>query len=363
MRLKAWMRWVPWLSFLMPLQSLAGDKPVVAIFDIQTKRITLEADVLDLLADQLVTGLSASGKFQVVPRSQLKERLSQQKTDSYKACYDQQCQIELGREVAAAKSLATQIGKIADQCTITANLFDLKKATTDAAAQETGGCDERSLFSMLRTVLAKINHPEAPVAGDGQQQSVAKTAPPVGEELLNGSFQAGPGPFPAQFKGWAMSCAHAPGRYDCSSNMDPSKAQFDGTPVFLSVKENYEIEYTMYFLRSDTRTSVAMGIGQGPNNRGIYLNISIDGEPHIFVNYSDGSNWSYIIHDRANPDITRDGEIRARVLVKGSRVSFFIKDKRVAVFDAPISVSGGIRMVLGGPGGFSLRSLIVRDAP
>jgi len=95
----------------------AGDeRPIVVVFSVEMKNLRMsrpEQDALsDYLTDYLTGKLAGAGVFQVVPRDQLKKRLMKQKTRSYKECYDQSCQIELGRELAAEKTLATKVLKL-----------------------------------------------------------------------------------------------------------------------------------------------------------------------------------------------------------------------------------------------------------
>jgi hypothetical protein len=91
-----------------------------------------------------------------VPRDQLKKRLLEQKKMSYKQCYDQNCQIELGREMAAEKTLATQIIKIGSSCTVNASLYDLKKAAAETAASVKGKCDEDGLLASIDKVVGEL---------------------------------------------------------------------------------------------------------------------------------------------------------------------------------------------------------------
>jgi formylglycine-generating enzyme required for sulfatase activity len=140
--------------------------PVVAVFDIQTKRIAFQKDVLEGMTDYLGSLLAKHG-YQVVPRSQLRERLTTAKTASYKECYEESCQIEIGKELAADKSLATQILKLGGQCKVTVALYDLKKATSERAGTRSGTCGEedvvRSLeLAVLDLVGLKAAEPVAP---------------------------------------------------------------------------------------------------------------------------------------------------------------------------------------------------------
>lgn len=143
-------------SIFMSPSGICSERPIVAVFDVEAKRVDLSHDLLDALADYLATKLAETGKYQVVPRDQIRERISVQKKESYKTCFDQACQIEMGRELAAEKTVATQVSKFADVCTVGVTLYDLKKAATEAAATEEGSCDERSLLKALNSVVRKF---------------------------------------------------------------------------------------------------------------------------------------------------------------------------------------------------------------
>jgi len=136
----------------------AAEKPIVAVFDMEDRGSGLDKQVLVNLTDYLAS-LLAEGGYQVVPRDQIRERLKEQKTESYKECYDQSCQIELGRELAAQKSLDISILKIGNKCQMTANLYDLKKATTELAANADAECNEESLLAALKIIGEKLCRP------------------------------------------------------------------------------------------------------------------------------------------------------------------------------------------------------------
>jgi len=133
-----------------------GERPIIAVFDIQAKRIKLPRGMLDALTDYLASRLTETGKYQVVPRDQLKERLMEKKKSSYKHCYNKKCQIEMGRELAAEKTVDAQVSKFADVCTLSVTIYDLGKSATEAAATERGGCDEKGLLGSLDRAVNKL---------------------------------------------------------------------------------------------------------------------------------------------------------------------------------------------------------------
>jgi formylglycine-generating enzyme required for sulfatase activity len=158
------------------LSQAQGSAPIIAVFNVEAKGVLLAADVVDNLSDYVASRLAESGKYQVVPRAQLKSRLVEAKTESYKECYDETCQIELGRELAAQKTLATRIAKVGSQCTISLNVFDLGRATSETAATVSGLCTEDGIMVSLGTATEKLTGTAAP----SSQPAPARTPVPLG---------------------------------------------------------------------------------------------------------------------------------------------------------------------------------------
>ncbi|MBN2494976.1 MAG: hypothetical protein JXR96_10330 [Deltaproteobacteria bacterium] len=127
----------------------------MAVFDLEVKGTTLDSSAIDRLTDYLGALLARKG-FKVVPRSQLKSRLTEAKKGTYRECYDESCQIEIGKELAAQKSLASQVLKIGMQCKVTVNLFDLKTAASDGAGAGSGNCDEDGIVASLEKAVADL---------------------------------------------------------------------------------------------------------------------------------------------------------------------------------------------------------------
>jgi hypothetical protein len=133
----------------------ASDRPIVAVFDVEVKGLKMDPKVLDRLTDYL-GALMAERGYKVVPRSQLRERLRQEKKGSYRRCYDQVCQIDIGKEMAAQKSLATQVLKIGSKCKVTVTLFDLLQSASEGAGTTSGGCNEDGVVESLEKDVANL---------------------------------------------------------------------------------------------------------------------------------------------------------------------------------------------------------------
>ncbi len=129
----------------------------MAVFGVELgPRVKLPKAACDGVADYLATRLTESGRYQVVPRDQLRQRLVQEKKKSYKECFDQTCQIEIGKELAAEKTLSTKVIRLGKRCTVTLTLYDLRKAATEAAASQHGSCGEDEVIGSLDKALDKL---------------------------------------------------------------------------------------------------------------------------------------------------------------------------------------------------------------
>lgn len=139
----------------------AADKApsVLAVFtieDARPKRQRLNQRKVDALSNLLRSQLAAGGAYQIVPGGEMQAVLRDRKADSYQACYDEACQIEIGKELAAEKSLATKITRIGSKCIITSTLYDLGRGTTETSADYKGGCQEDALITALDEIVVQL---------------------------------------------------------------------------------------------------------------------------------------------------------------------------------------------------------------
>ena len=139
-----------------PTSKPARRQEILAVFDVQDAAGRFSARKLEQMTDYLAVKMTDIAGYRVVPRDQLRQRLQDQKTSGYKKCFDESCQIELGRAVSAQKSLATKMLRLGSKCAITATLYDLKTETTVAAASVDSDCREDSLMSGLEEIARKL---------------------------------------------------------------------------------------------------------------------------------------------------------------------------------------------------------------
>lgn len=143
--------------------------PVVAVFEIENRGSPLTGDELIALTDYLGTRLGERGRFQIIPRQEIRKRLVEQKKASFKSCYDQSCQIEVGRELAAQFTVSTSISRVGRTCIITSALYDLRKAATTTTASAKGPCTADDLLAAMDQIAAKL---------EGGKAATIKPPPP-----------------------------------------------------------------------------------------------------------------------------------------------------------------------------------------
>ncbi len=141
---------------LAALAGRAAERPIVAVFPIQDVSGKLERTLVDSLTETLSAAVATGGSFSIQAPGDMKRLLTEKTSESYRACFDERCQIELGRELAANKILNAKIIQLGDACTVTAALYDLRTQATDITATEDGGCSPKQLKGSLDRVAARI---------------------------------------------------------------------------------------------------------------------------------------------------------------------------------------------------------------
>jgi len=157
------------LALLLLVEGLARgqDRPIVAVFDIEDtrdRRDRLSPQKLQSLTDYLGNKLAIEGKFKIVPRDSVRAAIQAKKKESFKECYDEACQIEIGKEIAAQKSLATKIDQLGEECIVTSTLFDLRQSATENSASYRGPCGRGDLLTAIEQIAARLRGETGAVA-------------------------------------------------------------------------------------------------------------------------------------------------------------------------------------------------------
>lgn len=175
---------VLWLGFFLvaafPVaEVLAQSKDdIIAVFDIENRAPSFNEAALERLNDYLFFSLASAG-FKLTPQNQVRQRVVELKTESHRDCYDETCQIELGKTVAAQKSLATRLILLADdQCLIAMVLYDLKTETTEKGAKVTCPCTTSGALAAIDEVIAGFSGKSTTNTGDPGANQVAINLPP-----------------------------------------------------------------------------------------------------------------------------------------------------------------------------------------
>jgi hypothetical protein len=123
-----------------------GEGAVVALFDVTDASGQLDGEAQDQLSEYLSVRATQALGYRVLPRASVRELLLEKKAESYRACAEEACQIELGKALAAEKTLATRLIRLGASCALTTTLFDLKTETAELAASIKTKCQKESLL-------------------------------------------------------------------------------------------------------------------------------------------------------------------------------------------------------------------------
>ncbi len=147
-----------WLGLVLsPLPALAQTGlPVVAVFPLNGKGTGFKTAELERLTEYVSAQVTASKKYQVVPQSEIRSAIKNQVKKSYKQCFDEKCQIEIGKSIAAEKTIFGGISKFGKRCMVNFTLYDLEKATSEEAGSARGGCGEDDVLNLLDVALGQL---------------------------------------------------------------------------------------------------------------------------------------------------------------------------------------------------------------
>lgn len=151
-------------------------RPVLLVLQIEDGTQQLGPVEIEHLSTYLSSSLAETGSFDIVPREELRAVLDRERAESYRACYDEACQIELGRELAAQKVLTTKVLVVGAQCVVSSTLIDLAKAASESAKTAKTACTPEGFVSAIDEIVLALSG-KAPSA----QTLGAKETPSGGE--------------------------------------------------------------------------------------------------------------------------------------------------------------------------------------
>lgn len=130
--------------------------PVAAVFDVESRGGALSPTFVATLGDRLAAEVLATGRFQVVPRDALRNRLATAKGGSFKSCFAESCQIELGRELGAQRVWGALLVQAGPECHLALRMNDLGSAHGVKAATVAGGCSEDEVLATIKLAVRKL---------------------------------------------------------------------------------------------------------------------------------------------------------------------------------------------------------------
>ncbi len=132
---------------------------VVAVMDVKDlnagNKGAIGPDLIRNLGSQLRIFIAQRGAKTVDQSAQdlaLRDQIKEMKNESYKTCYDDSCQIELGKALAASHILRSQVTRFGSRCVLNAELFDLRREVTIAASSSRGDCEPEGFLRMSQEV-------------------------------------------------------------------------------------------------------------------------------------------------------------------------------------------------------------------
>ncbi|MBI4816421.1 MAG: hypothetical protein HY791_09185 [Deltaproteobacteria bacterium] len=155
----------------------------LAVFDLRADT-SFDPEWVSTLSEYFVIRLASAG-FRIVPKEEVKRRLAEDRRRSYDACYDEACQIEIGKESAARRIVVSSLRRFGSQCVISSAVLDVEKMVAGRASSWTSACEEARLVRGVEKVVSALSRPKKT---NPLQPSVAfafRASGPVTESLAN----------------------------------------------------------------------------------------------------------------------------------------------------------------------------------
>jgi hypothetical protein len=144
---------------VVPPPAPPSDPRIVAVMDVENASDSVGEELARNLSDQLRIFVAQQG-IKTIDRSAqeraLRAQLQALKTESYEECYDDSCQVELGKAVAASHILRSKISNFGSRCVLNGELIDLTREVTIKAASAQGACQAEGFLEMSEAVARDL---------------------------------------------------------------------------------------------------------------------------------------------------------------------------------------------------------------
>jgi hypothetical protein len=143
-------------QLISALQSPESGNRLFAVFPISiTLRRALEGPEVESLNTLFATELEERG-LRLIPPANLRHKLLKAKAESYRACFDDSCQIEAGKELAAEAIIHVSISALGDECVASARAYDLRTETSVGSISVRTPCGAKQLGDALEQVAVNL---------------------------------------------------------------------------------------------------------------------------------------------------------------------------------------------------------------
>jgi hypothetical protein len=132
--------------------------PLVAVFDLVDGTSKLRLDEIETLSAAAGSGMSASGKFRLVARDDLREAMKGDKKRSG-PCNNLECRRDVSRAVRASKFLSIKLAAKGADCSLSVALYDAESDDPEKAVSDKCPCDASGARSTLTQLVNKIASP------------------------------------------------------------------------------------------------------------------------------------------------------------------------------------------------------------
>ena len=131
-------------------------RDVVAVFDIVAGGGSGLTESATPKFTRLVQDVVIQAGYRTVPLNQIRAHLRASQAESFRACYDEACQIELGKAVAATKALSATWDQVDERCVLSVKLYDLQSELAEFSSTPDAACTEAGLKSAIEALGAAL---------------------------------------------------------------------------------------------------------------------------------------------------------------------------------------------------------------
>ena len=135
---------------------IAAAEKITVILQLVDQGGQLTPSALTQLTDYLHAQMASQAGFSVIPQEQLRKELKGQKVESFKAGFDESTQLELGKAMAAQKSIVVKLLKMDAGCSITGTVFDLTSETTEKSTTVESNCTSEGFKTGMKEISEKL---------------------------------------------------------------------------------------------------------------------------------------------------------------------------------------------------------------